>query len=76
MTTVALSDVQQILGDIDPFTIQRIVQTGASLDEITEARSELEDERRCGEHREPSNPRVIEVREILEELIDEDDDEC
>jgi hypothetical protein len=69
------NDIQAALGEVDTFTIERILETGASIEEITEARAELDDERRFGEYRPPSSPRVVEVREILEQLDDEDDDE-
>ena len=55
--------------------VERILATGASADEISEALSEVEDEHGFGEqaHR-SSSPCVAEVRALLDELdvLDED----
>ena len=67
------SDVSRLLGDVDPLFVERIVETGASPDEIDEAlRADQDDE-----PHEPSSARVVEVRAVLAELraVDEYDDE-
>lgn len=64
-----------MLGDIDELIVERLIETGASLDEIAEAWGDLEEERRSAE---PStlalSPRVTEVRSILVEVRDAIDD--
>jgi hypothetical protein len=62
-------DVQRMLGDIDPLIAERILSTGATVDEIDEALREIEDERGFGEAiHVASSPRVSEVRAVLDEL--------
>ena len=69
------TEVSAILGEIDPLIIERVVDTGASIDEIAEALGELEDEAGFGDvRRVPSSSRVIEVRAILTELLDDEQD--
>jgi hypothetical protein len=71
-------DVARVIGDVDPGIVERIVLTGASADEITEAVRELEDERGFGEmHHVGSSARVAEVRAILDDfyVLDPDVDE-
>lgn len=67
MNPVLAEEIGEILGDVDGFTIERILDTHATLDEICEALADLEDERRFGERRESTSSRVAAVREILEE---------
>ena len=63
------TDVNRLLGDIDPLVLERIVATGATADEIGEALRVVEDERGFGEEpHEPSSPRVAEVRALLQEM--------
>lgn len=74
------SDIQRLLGDVDPMIVARVFATNASPDEINEALREVEDEVGFGEaSHEPSSPRVTEVRAILDEMHvfepDGDDDE-
>jgi hypothetical protein len=69
------NEVSEILGEIDPLIIERVVDTGASIDEIAEALGVLEDEAGFGDaHRIPSSSRVIEVRSILAELLADEQD--
>ena len=69
------SEVSAILGEVDPLIIERVVDTGASIDEIAEALGELEDEAGFSDARRmPSSSRVIEVRAILAELLDDEQD--
>jgi hypothetical protein len=69
MHAATADDVVRILGDVDPLIAERILSTGASVEEIGEALLEVEDEHGFGElGHEPSSPRVTEVRAVLEEL--------
>jgi tRNA(Ser,Leu) C12 N-acetylase TAN1 len=66
-------EVTDLLGELDALVIEKIVATGATVDEIAEAASAIEDEEGFGEmSRTPSSPREAEVRAILEELVFED----
>ncbi|HEY5949482.1 MAG TPA: hypothetical protein VIV40_28505 [Kofleriaceae bacterium] len=63
------TDVNRLLGDVDPLVLERILATGATPDEIGEALRVVEDERGFGEQpHEPSSPKVTEVRSLLQEL--------
>lgn len=65
------ADVSRMLGDVDPLILERILSTGASVDEIDEALREAEDEGGFGEeHHVPSSPRVLAVRAVLDELTE------
>jgi DNA-binding transcriptional MerR regulator len=76
MTTATHAQIVELLGDVDDLFVKRLEQTGASLDEIGEALGDLEDEDVLGEPpRIATSPRVAEVRAILEELMDTDDDD-
>lgn len=67
-TSATAAHVTELLGEVDPITLEKLLATGASTDEIAEAMVEIEDEDAFGEvHRTPSSPRVQEVRSILEE---------
>ncbi len=71
------ADINRVLGDVDPLIAERILETGASADEIDEALRESLDERGFGEQaRAPSSSRVAEVRALLDDLevLDESDD--
>jgi hypothetical protein len=67
-------EVSALLGDVDPLIIERVVETGASTDEIAEALSQLSDEP-FEARTAPSSSRVVEVRAILAELLEDTDDE-
>jgi phosphoglycolate phosphatase-like HAD superfamily hydrolase len=76
MTAPATSaELEALIGEADPLIIERILETGATTEEVTEALADLEDERQGAERREVTSPRVATVREILDELLDEDADE-
>ena len=63
------TDVNRLLGDVDPLILERILATGATPDEIGEAVRVVEDEHGFGEApHTPSSPRVAEVRAVLEEM--------
>jgi hypothetical protein len=55
---------------VDPLVVDRIIELGASLQEISEAMN-VEGTRPV-EDPAPSSPRVAEVRAILAELLEED----
>ncbi|HEX5058106.1 MAG TPA: hypothetical protein VFV99_02045 [Kofleriaceae bacterium] len=82
MNSATANDVNRLLGDVDPLVLERILETGATPDEIGEALLVLEDERGFGEEpRPPSSTRVAEIRALLQELavldsdIEPDEDE-
>ena len=63
------ADVNELLGEIDPLVLERILATGATPEEIGEALMVVEQERGFGEEpHEPSSPRVTEVRALLQHL--------
>ncbi|HTR52360.1 MAG TPA: hypothetical protein VMJ10_16720 [Kofleriaceae bacterium] len=64
------ADLLEMLGEIDPIALDKLLAIGASAAEVAEAAIAIEDEDAFGElHREPSSPRAAEVRAILEELV-------
>lgn len=72
MNAASHQEIAAVLGEVDDLIVQRIADTGASLDEIGEALDQLEDELQFGEEdRLPTSPRVAQVRAILEELVDD-----
>lgn len=63
------TDVNRLLGEVDPLILERILATGATPDEIGEALLVAEDERGFGEEPHlPSSPRVAEVAAVLDEM--------
>ena len=69
-------EISDVLGDHEPLTIDRLLATAATIDEIAAAAAAIEEEDDFGElHREPSSPREAEVRAILLELVFEDAEE-
>ena len=75
MTTASYQQIVELVGEVDPLFVKRIEDTGASLEEIGEALSDVESERLGAERRLVSSPRVAEVRAILDEVLDEPDDD-
>lgn len=71
------SDVYRMLGDIDPIIAERIVETGASADEIGEALARVEDELGFSEgaFNDVSSARVTDVVAALRDLFDDDQDD-
>ena len=66
----------ELLGDVDDLFVKRIADTGASLDELGESLGDVQSEDVIGEPPHvASSPRVAEVRAILEELMDTDEDD-
>lgn len=78
MNAATYEQVVAVLGDVDDLAVRRIVETGASLDEIGEALDLLEAERddasRLAAQPIAVSPRVATVRAILDELLDEPDE--
>jgi hypothetical protein len=69
MTPASPDDVAELLGErADETIIDRIVNVGASFDEVAEALDDLDHQMRFDEEREPASLRIAEVRSILEEL--------
>ena len=70
------SEVAGLLGEVEPLTLEKLLATGATIGEIAEAVSAIEDEDAFGEiHHAPSTPREAEVRAILEDLVFEEFEE-
>lgn len=73
MSTPARSEeVSALLGEVDPLVIERVLETGASIDEISEGLRLAADD---ADPTMPSTSAVVEVRGILYELFDEDESE-
>jgi hypothetical protein len=67
-------EVAELLGDaVDDSIIDRIVLTGASVDDIADAIEDVEHEVRFDERRMPTSTLVAEVRSIIEELPFDDE---
>jgi hypothetical protein len=74
-TNSSYDELRPILDGVDDTVIARIVDTGASVDEVAEAVSYLEaHENGEGLVEDVSSPRVLEVRAILAEVRPADDD--
>lgn len=70
------AEIVRILGDLEPLTLEKILATGATIDEVAEAVNAIEEEDSFGEiHRAPSSAREAELRAILEALVFEDFEE-
>jgi hypothetical protein len=67
MSGPSWEEVGELLSTADDHVIREVVETGASLDEIGAALSDLE----SGDRREPLTERVEQVRKILAPLYDE-----
>ncbi|MGE3765293.1 MAG: THUMP domain-containing protein [Kofleriaceae bacterium] len=64
------SELVELLGELEPLTLEKLLATRATADEVAEAVSAIEDEDGFGEvHHAPSTPREAEVRAILEDLV-------
>lgn len=67
---VTAEELSGLLGETDPAALERILETGASFDEVAEALGAIEDEDASAElHHAPSSERAAQVREILEALV-------
>jgi tRNA(Ser,Leu) C12 N-acetylase TAN1 len=70
------SEIIDLLGEVEPLTLEKLLTTHATIDEVAEAVSAIEDEDAFGEtHHAPSTPREAEVRAILEDLVFENVEE-
>lgn len=64
------SEIVELLGEIEPLTVQKLVATHATIEEVAEAVSAIEDEATVGEvHHAPATTREAAVRAILEALM-------
>jgi hypothetical protein len=61
-------EVSALLGEVDSSYVDRVLDTGASLDEIGEALNDLEGHA-GGTSRIPSSARVASARQVLAELF-------
>jgi hypothetical protein len=69
-------DVSEMLGEIDPLAMERLLATGASVIEIASAIHAIEDEVELGElSRDPVSPREAQARAVLEDLVFDSPDE-
>ncbi len=68
-------EIRSVVGDVDDLVVERISITGASTAEVAEALKyvEAKDDREALVE-EVSSPRVLEVRAILAEVLDDDDE--
>jgi len=75
MTPATFDEIVQLVGEIDPSTVRRIEELRATVDEIAEALGMLDEQAEFP--RDPSSPRVAEVRALLAEALpgESDDDE-
>jgi hypothetical protein len=71
-----VDDIQALLGEVDDLITERILETRATADEVSEALGDLEDERQSGERRAATSAKVAAVREILEDLLLEEDEDA
>ena len=70
---VSSEEIVEVLGEVDASIVDRIVDTGASADELGEAIDDLDHERRFAERRLPASTRIAELRSILDDLSQEPD---
>jgi hypothetical protein len=74
---VRAEDITELVGEVDPLVIERIIETGATADDVAEALAAIETELVEGEDRPldapPPSPRVTAIRALLEPLFDDDD---
>lgn len=76
MQSATASEIIGVLGEVESLTLEKLLATGASVDEIGNAIAAIEDEDSFGEERHaPSSQREAEVRAILEELVFDSIDE-
>jgi hypothetical protein len=71
MTKLSREDVVRIVGDMDDIIVARLVGTGATVAELREAVAEVQVGEALGEPTpEPSTPRVAQLRAILRDVLD------
>jgi hypothetical protein len=72
MRAATTDEIADLLGDrAEEVLVDRIADLGVSLDEVAEALEDFEHQREYGEEREPSSPRIEDIRMVLEELVEE-----
>lgn len=72
MRAATADEIADLLGDrAEEVLVERITDLGVSLDEVAEALEDFERQLEYGEEREPSSPRVEDVRIVLEELVEQ-----
>jgi len=74
MTTVpaTANEVRDVLGDVDDLVVERVLETGASVEEIASAMASLEYQQVLGERgSEAVTGPTLTVRAILEEYLAE-----
>jgi hypothetical protein len=72
MAPASFDEIVQLVGEIDPSAVRRIEELGATVDEIAEALGLLQQDELV---REPSSPRVAELRAVLADAFPDDADE-
>ena len=65
-------EVAALLGEVDPLVIERVLESGASIEEISEGLRLAAD---ASDPTMPSSSAVVEVRGILYELFEDGDDD-
>ena len=78
MTTApaTANEVRDVLGDVDDLVVERVLETGASVEEIASAMASLEYQQVLGERgSEAVTGPTLTVRAILEECLAEPDAE-
>jgi hypothetical protein len=73
MTTITSREVQELLGEPEPYVIEQIIATRATRNEVADALALVEAGRR-GEPTPLPTPRVEAVRAILEQALEEPDE--
>jgi hypothetical protein len=79
MTVPAITerDILDVVGDVDPLTVARILAIAPSRDELEAAAASEQDEQAFGEESRPATTeRIEEVREILAELAAAETDDA
>jgi len=72
MRAATSDEIADLLGDrAEEVLVERISDLGVSLDEVAEALEDFEHQLEYGEEREPSSPKVEDVRIVLEELVEQ-----
>lgn len=71
MSNATADELEDLLGDVNPLILEKILATQATAAEVAEALADAEDEARFQERRAPMSARAAEVREILEEILDD-----
>jgi hypothetical protein len=68
-TPITAEELTDLLGELDPFVVARLLAIEPSAYEVGEAIAALEEESSYGVPHEPSSTRVFAVLRILEDLL-------